>query len=53
LLEKYLTSKNNKDISIEDERRLFYVGATRAKKHLIMTYAGNTPKFIKEMKIYE
>ncbi len=31
--------------TIEEERRLFYVGVTRAKKHLIITYAKNRKKF--------
>lgn len=31
--------------SIEEERRLFYVGMTRAKENLIITYAKNRKKF--------
>jgi DNA helicase-2/ATP-dependent DNA helicase PcrA len=40
-----------KNYNIEDERRLFYVGITRAKSKLYCSYSGDTPKFIEEMKI--
>lgn len=49
--QNFLTPKSDKKIDVEDERRLFYVGATRAKNKLIMTYSGPKPKFIKEMKL--
>lgn len=38
-------------IDEEAERRLFYVGITRAKEKLYLTYSGPMPKFIKEMKL--
>lgn len=50
--DSYLEPKPGKEIILEDERRLFYVGATRAKNKLIMTYTGRMPQFIKEMNIY-
>ena len=31
--------------NIEEERRLFYVGVTRARKHLTLTYAGKRKQF--------
>ena len=34
---------------IEEERRLLYVGMTRAKEMLIMTGSGNTSVFEKEL----
>jgi len=35
---------------VESERRLFYVGITRAKERLYITYSGNKkPQFVKEM----
>lgn len=40
-----------KNYNIEDERRLFYVGITRAKSKLYCSYSGDIPKFIEEMKI--
>lgn len=33
---------------IEEERRLFYVGMTRAKNKLYISYSGDRPRFIKE-----
>jgi len=47
----YLEPKPGKKVDIEDERRLFYVGVTRAKNKLYMTYSGAKPRFIMEMKI--
>jgi DNA helicase-2/ATP-dependent DNA helicase PcrA len=47
----YLDDTAWKEINIEDERRLFYVGTTRAKEKLFMSYCGNKPRFIKEMGI--
>ncbi|MGO1372343.1 MAG: 3'-5' exonuclease [Senegalia sp. (in: firmicutes)] len=40
--------KNNNDI-LALERRLFYVGMTRAKKKLYITYWGNPSRFIKDI----
>jgi superfamily I DNA/RNA helicase len=40
-----------KTLNEEEERRLFYVAATRAKEKLIITYSGPTPQFVEEMKI--
>lgn len=49
--DSYLEQKPGKVINEEDERRLFYVGTTRAENKLILTYSGKKPKFIEEMKI--
>ena len=49
--EMYLEQKPGKKIEIEDERRLFYVGVTRAKNKLYMCYSGTMPIFLKEMKV--
>lgn len=40
----------NRDYDIEEERRLFYVGVTRAKHELYLTYNTRKPLFIKELK---
>lgn len=34
---------------LEDERRLFFVAATRAKHTLLITYSGPKPRFVKEI----
>ena len=34
---------------IEEERRLFYVGLTRAKQHLLVTWAGRPSRFLDEL----
>jgi superfamily I DNA/RNA helicase len=47
----YLDDAVWKEVEVEDERRLFYVGATRAKEKLFMSYCGNKPRFIKELGI--
>ena len=47
----FLDTTSFKDTNIEDERRLFYVGITRAKEKLFMSYCGKKPQFIKEMRI--
>jgi len=35
----------DKPMALEEERRLFYVGATRAKKSLFISFAGNRGRF--------
>lgn len=49
--EMYLEPKPGKKIELEDERRLFYVGTTRAKNKLYMCYSGPMPRFIHEMEV--
>ncbi len=34
--------------AVEEERRLFYVGITRAKSHLSLSYRGNPSRFLRE-----
>jgi DNA helicase-2/ATP-dependent DNA helicase PcrA len=34
--------------SVDEERRLFYVGVTRAKRHLTLTYRQNPSRFLRE-----
>ena len=34
--------------AVEEERRLFYVGITRAKNHLSLSYRGNPSRFLRE-----
>jgi DNA helicase II / ATP-dependent DNA helicase PcrA len=34
---------------IEEERRLFYVGLTRAKRHLVVTWSGKPSRFLREL----
>ena len=34
---------------VEDERRLFYVGLTRAKRHLLVTWDGKPSRFLTEL----
>ncbi len=34
--------------AVEEERRLFYVGITRAKSHLFLSYRGNPSRFLRE-----
>jgi DNA helicase-2/ATP-dependent DNA helicase PcrA len=33
----------------DEERRLFYVGLTRAKRHLVVTWAGKASRFLREL----
>ncbi len=34
---------------VEEERRLFYVGLTRAKRHLVVTWSGKPSRFLAEL----
>ena len=34
--------------AVDEERRLFYVGITRAKRHLSLSYRGNPSRFLRE-----
>jgi len=34
---------------VEEERRLFYVGLTRAKRHLVVTWSGAPSRFLEEL----
>jgi DNA helicase II / ATP-dependent DNA helicase PcrA len=34
---------------VEEERRLFYVGLTRAKRHLLVTWGGRPSRFLDEL----
>jgi DNA helicase-2/ATP-dependent DNA helicase PcrA len=34
---------------VEEERRLFYVGLTRAKRHLLVTWEGKPSRFLAEL----
>jgi ATP-dependent DNA helicase UvrD/PcrA len=36
---------------VEEERRLFYVGLTRAKRHLLVTWEGRPSRFLDELGI--
>jgi len=49
--ESYLEQRPGKEIKLEEERRLFYVAATRAMNKLYMCYIGDIPQFIMEMKL--
>ena len=35
--------------AIAEERRLFYVGLTRAKRHLFVTWTGKPSRFLREL----
>jgi len=37
------------DAAIAEERRLFYVGLTRAKRHLFVTWTGKPSRFLREL----
>jgi DNA helicase-2/ATP-dependent DNA helicase PcrA len=50
LEEKELPSKLSKTpVALEEERRLLYVGLTRAKRHLSVTWAGKPSRFLAEL----
>ena len=52
LEERELPSKLSKtDAAIAEERRLLYVGLTRAKRHLTVTWAGKPSRFLAELEI--
>ncbi len=52
LEERELPSKLSKTpAAISEERRLLYVGLTRAKRHLIVTWAGKPSRFLAELGI--
>jgi DNA helicase II / ATP-dependent DNA helicase PcrA len=38
-----------RDEEIEEERRLFYVGMTRARRQLAITWSGRASRFLKEL----
>lgn len=37
------------DAQVDEERRLLYVGITRAKRHLVLTWAGKRSRFLGEL----
>jgi DNA helicase-2/ATP-dependent DNA helicase PcrA len=39
----------NRRADVDDERRLLYVGITRAKRHLLVTWAGKPSRFLAEL----
>jgi len=39
----------NRRADVDDERRLLYVGITRAKRHLLLTWAGKPSRFLAEL----
>lgn len=39
--------------AVEEERRLFYVGITRAKRHLNLSYRSNPSRFLREAGLLE
>jgi DNA helicase II / ATP-dependent DNA helicase PcrA len=52
LEERELPSKLSKtDVAIAEERRLLYVGLTRARRHLTVTWAGKPSRFLAELDI--
>jgi DNA helicase II / ATP-dependent DNA helicase PcrA len=36
---------------VDEERRLFYVGLTRAKRHLLVTWSGKPSRFLQELRV--
>jgi DNA helicase-2/ATP-dependent DNA helicase PcrA len=51
LEEGELPSRRAKGEELEDERRLLYVGLTRAKRHLLVTWSGKSSRFLEELGI--
>jgi DNA helicase II / ATP-dependent DNA helicase PcrA len=47
--EKELPSKLSRDDDLPEERRLFYVGITRARKHLAITWSRKPSQFVVEL----
>jgi len=41
------------DNAADEERRLFYVGITRAKRHLVLSYRQNPSRFLREAGLIE
>jgi DNA helicase-2/ATP-dependent DNA helicase PcrA len=54
LEERELPSKLSKTPpAISEERRLLYVGLTRAKRHLTVTWSGRPSRFLAELDVHE
>jgi DNA helicase II / ATP-dependent DNA helicase PcrA len=51
LEEGELPSRRARGEELADERRLLYVGITRAKRHLLVTWSGKSSRFLEEMGI--
>jgi DNA helicase-2/ATP-dependent DNA helicase PcrA len=52
LLEGELPSRLSKTpVALAEERRLLYVGMTRAKRHLVVTWSGRPSRFLAELGI--
>jgi DNA helicase-2/ATP-dependent DNA helicase PcrA len=51
LEEGELPSRRAKGEALADERRLLYVGLTRAKRQLLVTWSGKSSRFLEEMGI--
>jgi DNA helicase-2/ATP-dependent DNA helicase PcrA len=51
LEEGELPSRRARGDELDDERRLLYVGMTRAKRHLLVTWSGKSSRFLEEMGI--
>jgi DNA helicase II / ATP-dependent DNA helicase PcrA len=49
LEEGELPSRRARGDEIEEERRLLYVGLTRAKRHLLLTWSGRPSRFLAEL----
>jgi DNA helicase-2/ATP-dependent DNA helicase PcrA len=49
LEEGELPIRRARGAEIEEERRLLYVGMTRAKRHLLMTWSGKPSRFLDEL----
>ncbi len=49
LEEGELPTRRARGEELEDERRLLYVGLTRAKRHLLVTWSGKASRFLDEL----